>query len=127
MTDDGLTQLIDAGPDPTNELQHLVMTRFRDITAARQLARGWKEIARALGVEGRQIALAAAYWRVSRAVDAGRLTVTVPKIGKTVANQGSQRAKPAAEEAQPAAPTTSGRQSTKEFWNSLEQIGGNKK
>ena len=105
MTDDGLTHLIEAGPDPTNELQHLVMTRFHDITAARQLARTWQEIARALGVEGRQVALAAAYWRVKRGIEAGRLAV--PKAGKT-AYQGSQRAKPAAEAAKPTAAKPAG-------------------
>lgn len=76
--DDELTQLIRSGPDPTRELQHLVMTRYHDITAARQLARSWGEIARTLQIEGRHKSLAAAYWRVRRGIEAKRLNP--PKV-----------------------------------------------
>ncbi len=73
--DDDLTKLVEAGPNPAHELQHLVMTRFADITTARKMARTWQEIAATLGLAGRQKALAAAYWRVKRGVEAGRLEV----------------------------------------------------
>lgn len=94
--DDELTRLIESGPDPTRALRHLVMTRFADITAARQLARSWREIAQTLRLEGRHKSLAAAYWRVRRGIEAGRLAAA----GKPV------RKPTPAPTAQPAAPGT---------------------
>ena len=73
--DDELTQLAKGGPDPSRKLRHLVMTRFADMTTARQSARTWREIAQAIGFAGYEKALASAYWRVKRGIEAGRLAV----------------------------------------------------
>ena len=68
-----LLALIAAGPDPTRGLQNLVLARFNDISAARALLWGWKEIAEALGIPGRGKALSVSYTRVRKGVEAGRL------------------------------------------------------
>ena len=74
--DDDLTKLVLAGPDPAREMQRIAMTRYEDITTARKFARTWQEIARSLGLaQERHKSLAAAYWRVRRGIEAGRLAV----------------------------------------------------
>ncbi len=93
---DDLTKLVEAGPNPARELQHLVMTRFTDITTARKMARTWQEIAATLGLTGRQKALAAAYWRVKRGVEAGRLAVAAPMASRHQVTPGAQTAPPSA-------------------------------
>ncbi len=94
---DDLTKLVEAGPNPAHELQHLVMTRFTDITTARKMARTWQEIAATLGLAGRQKALAAAYWRVKRGVEAGRLTVAAkPMASRHQVTPGAPTAPPSA-------------------------------
>ena len=84
---DELQQLIDDGPSGRNGMQRLAMLRYRDILAARRLARTWQEIAASLRIEGRHRALAAAFWRVCRGVEAGRLAVpgSKQKIERPVA------------------------------------------
>ena len=115
MTDE-LQQLIEAGPSPKNDLQRRVMLRYTDILTARRLARNWQEIAAALGLpRDRHRALAAAFWRVRRGVEAGRLAPAGVKPGRAV----PQKAKP-----EPAAPTEA--ETGRKFFNSLPQIGGNK-
>lgn len=117
--EDDLTRLIAAGPDPAHELQHRVMMRFYDITAARMMARTWREIAVTLGLAGRQKGLAAAYWRVRRGIEAGRLAVP-----------GTDRRQVASSGATPATtpPTAAprGHKGNKDFLASLPQIGGKK-
>ena len=122
---DELTQLIDAGPDPDRELQHLVMCRFDDITAARKLARSWRKIARALGIEARHKSLAAAYWRVRRGVEAKRLAppkgqpqARIPSTAgaSTPASKppaSGQNPSPAPAPTKPGTPATAGRRVTK--------------
>ena len=69
MEEDKLRALIAAGPDPTRGLQHLVLSRFEDITKARRTGlRQWTEIATALNMPGREKALSAAYARVKKKV-----------------------------------------------------------
>ena len=105
--DDELTRLIESGPDPTRALRHLVMTRFADITAARQLARSWREIAQTLQLAGRHKSLAAAYWRVKRGIEAGRLAVAGKPVRKptpaSMAHPPAPGTKPAEAQHQPAA------------------------
>lgn len=96
--DDELTKLIEAGPDPARAIQHLVMSRFHDITAARQLARTWQEIARALGLEKQHKSLAAAYWRVRRGVETKRLA---PPKGQPRATKNQPAPAPLTEEESP--------------------------
>ena len=93
--DDELTRLAKGGPNPARKLRHLVMTRFADMTTARQSARTWREIAQAIGFAGHEKAIASAYWRVKRGIEAGRLAVP-------------QTAKPAGGQRSPAQPTTAG-------------------
>ncbi len=117
MTDE-LQQLIEAGPSPKNDLQRRVMLRYTDILTARRLARTWQEIAAALGLPGdRHRALAAAFWRVRRGVEAGRLASAGAKPGRAA----PQKAKPEPEQATPKEAETG-----RKFFNSLPQIGGNK-
>ena len=117
MTDE-LQQLIDAGPSPKHDLQRRVMLRYTDILTARRLARNWQEIAAALGLPGnRHRALAAAFWRVRRGVEAGRLAPAGVKPGRAA----QQKAKPEPAQATPKEGATG-----KAFFNSLPQIGGNR-
>lgn len=76
---DKLRALIAAGPDPTKGLQHLVLSRFMDITRARRSGlRNWKEIAAALDMPGREKALSAAYARVKKRVGEKALEAPAP-------------------------------------------------
>ena len=68
-----LKALIATGPNPAKGLQGLVLSQFRDIAKARALLWGWREIAEALGMPGREKALSVAYARVRSGVEAGRL------------------------------------------------------
>lgn len=149
--DDALTRLIATGP--TKEIRRIVMARFDDITAARQLGKKWKEIALALELANQHKSVAEIYWRVRRGVETNRLTLprgepqttipvptgapaparqpqTRPPVPTGVPTPAGQPAKPQASGQNPSprlpAPT-SRRQSTKEFLASLEQIGGSKK
>jgi hypothetical protein len=71
---DKLQELVDAGPDPTRGLQHLVLTRFHLISRARARLRKWPEIAEALDMPAdRAKALAASFYRVAKKVEAGTL------------------------------------------------------
>lgn len=95
MEEDKLRALIAAGPDPTKGLQHLVLSRFTDITKARRSGlRDWKEIAAALDMPGREKALAAAYARVKK------------KVGEKVLE--TPTAAPATASARPKAATATG-------------------
>lgn len=80
---DDLQRLIQDGPSPRHDLMRLVMVRYQDILAARQLARDWQEIATSLHIPGRHRALAAAFWRVKKGVAAGRLTPPGATTGRT--------------------------------------------
>lgn len=74
MSQDLLTDLIRAGPNPRYTLKALVLERFDDITTARQLMRTWPDIAEALGYPRQSWkTLAAAYRRVAAGLKAGRL------------------------------------------------------
>lgn len=74
MSQDLLTDLIRAGPNPRYTLKVLVLERFDDITTARQLMRTWPDIAEALGYPRQSWkTLAAAYRRVDAGLKAGRL------------------------------------------------------
>ena len=77
MTDDnGLAHLIERGPCPDRELRHLVMTRYAAIQQARRLAWSWVQIAGSLGMDPKRArALAAAFVRVRRGIESGRLAV----------------------------------------------------
>jgi hypothetical protein len=71
---DKLQELVDAGPDPTRGLQHLVLARFHLISRARARLRKWPEIAEALDMPAdRAKALAASFYRVAKKVKAGDL------------------------------------------------------
>lgn len=71
---DKLQELVDAGPDPTRGLQHLVLARFHLISRARARLRKWPEIAKALDMPAdRAKALAASFYRVAKKVAAGDL------------------------------------------------------
>ena len=123
MTDE-LQQLIEAGPSPKHDLQRRVMLRYTDILTARRLARNWQEIAVALGLPGnRHRALAAAFWRVRRGVEAGRLAPAGVKPSRA-----AQPEKPAQQKAKPEPAQATPREGAtgKAFFNSLPQIGGNK-
>ena len=63
---DKLRALIEAGPDPTRGLQHLVLSRFKDIAKARSHLRRWDEIADALDLHGKGKALSSAFSKVRR-------------------------------------------------------------
>jgi hypothetical protein len=74
MSQDLLTDLIRAGPNPRYTLKVLVLERFEDITTARQLMRTWADIAVALGYpRSGWKTLAMAYRRVDAGLKAGRL------------------------------------------------------
>ena len=81
-----LQALIATGPNPSKGLQGLVLSQFGDIAKARALLWGWREIAEALGMPGREKALSVAYARVRSGVEAGRLepaTATAPSAHQT--------------------------------------------
>lgn len=73
MTDE-LQELIAQGPDPDRGLTALVLSRYHEIQLARQYARPWAKIADALRLaNGKEKALSAAYWRVAKGIESGRL------------------------------------------------------
>ena len=91
---DKLQELVDAGPDPTRGLQHLVLARFHLISRARARLRKWPEIAEALDMPAdRAKALAASFYRVAKKVKAGDLEPPETKP-TTPAATGGTAAKP---------------------------------
>ena len=85
MTDE-LQELIAQGPDPNRGLTALVLLRYHEIQLARQYARPWAKIAAALRLtEGKEKALSAAFWRVSRGIEAGRLKAPPQATTRTTA------------------------------------------
>ena len=122
-TDDELTRLILAGPSPTKAIRLIVTSRFNDITAARQIARPWKEIARALGLETQHKLLAAIYRRVRHGVETKgqpQARIPAPAIAPAPARQPQPRpagtpgpSTPAPAPTKPGAPATAGRRVTK--------------
>lgn len=81
MASDKLHTLVSAGPDPSKGLQHLVLSRFADITLARAHLRRWDEIANALDIPGREKALSVAFARVRKGIAEKRLEP--PRAGFT--------------------------------------------
>lgn len=74
--DDELTNLIRGGPNRRFGMKSLVLSRFEDIRAARQLMHTWPDIAAALGLDRRRGKdLAGCFARVARQVEAGTLKV----------------------------------------------------
>ena len=76
MEKDKLSELAEAGPDPTRGLQHLVLSRFADIAKARSRLRRWDEIAAAMDMPGREKAkaLSSAFSKVKKGIAEKRLT-----------------------------------------------------
>lgn len=85
---DDLEKLINEGPDPARGLTALVLSRYHEIHLARQYARPWAKIADALHLPpGKTKALSAAFWRVSRGIEDGRLKA--PPVNATAKRPGS--------------------------------------
>jgi hypothetical protein len=105
---DKLQELVDAGPDPTRGLQHLVLARFHLISRARARLRKWPEIAEALDMPAdRAKALAASFYRVAKKVKAGDLEPPeggAPKAG--VGKAGAGKGKPVDQDTGFRTPTT---------------------
>ena len=71
---DALEELIKKGPDPAYKVKAVILERYQDIMAARQLMWKWAAIAAALGfdtAQGRQVS--AVFRRVAMGVKAGKL------------------------------------------------------
>ena len=88
---DDLEKLINEGPDPARGLTALVLLRYHEIQLARQYARPWAKIANALHLPpGKTKALSAAFWRVSRGIESGRLKAPPPATTRTTAQAQAQ-------------------------------------
>ena len=93
---DDLEKLINEGPDRDRGLTALVLSRFAEIQLARQYARPWAKIAAALHLaKGKEKALSAAFWRVAKGIESGRLKA--PPVNATAKRPGppAAPAKPA--------------------------------
>ena len=85
---DDLEKLINEGPDPDRGLTALVLSRFSEIQRARQYARPWATIAAALHLaKGKEKALSAAFWRVAKGIESGRLKAPPATTRTTATNQ----------------------------------------
>ena len=92
MEKDKLFLLGESGPDPTRGLQHLVLSRFADITKARSRLRRWDEIAEALDMPGREKALSSAFSKVKKGIAEKRLTPPTTDVPAPTPRQKPQAA-----------------------------------
>ena len=73
---DELEKLIAAGPDPRHAIRAKVLSRYRDIKAARDLGRTWASITNALRLDAQRAGdVARAFRKIRAAIDAGKLTL----------------------------------------------------